>query len=157
MLPFSFELSDDGLSLQIKRQDGHNTWYDVRTGSKLVEIQKKSTKESPGYEQELESLTRGTRYTVTTTLCQNNPDDLQFVIPYREIRCMLSDQRSLILWEATDRDEAITRPISFTPDDRSLLTRFANEVGGVPFLCLLESRTGKERYRFGVPTDGRGR
>jgi hypothetical protein len=55
-----------------------------------------------------------------------------------------------VFWETgLGKSEAVTRAVSFTPDDRSVLTY--NRIEQTTWVALIEARSGKQRYRFDAP------
>jgi WD40 repeat protein len=70
-----------------------------------------------------------------------------------QIRCKRSEEDRTPLWTVrTRREKEVFWAVSFTPDDRSLLTY--NRDRKTEWVSLLEALTGKERCRFRAPVPG---
>jgi WD40 repeat protein len=66
------------------------------------------------------------------------------------LRCKQSESNSVVLWESKETEVNDTwRAISFTPDDRAVLTFIRS--GEKIWVSLLESATGNERFCFRLP------
>jgi WD40 repeat protein len=159
-------LSEDGLTLYVTdhQSDSPTAWYDLKTGKNknLQGLGKSWTKNSEKLKEELKSVTRGTRYVVAKVDDWGHPPPKGFSLtdyPRVFLRFKQSENDSSILWEtrlpADSLFEAMAQQvISFTPDDRAILTTDFFNQAETTSISLLESLTGNERCRFAFPTGG---
>jgi WD40 repeat protein len=157
-----FDVSRDGRSLLTVERNGFQgffdepaTLYNLETGSVCEGVNRDWTAE--GQCEHLVSLARtarGNRLVGTIAVRLPVFGGTGPVYGY-QVRCKQSEKDSEIIWEtkATNKEKIcqddVCWAVSFTPDDRALLS--FNHHEKTTWVSLLESTTGSERCRFRIP------
>jgi WD40 repeat protein len=153
-----YDVSTDGQSLLTVEYTGlqgttnprHATLYNLETGAVSPGVAKNWIREDK--EEELLSLAHAcTRHSVVATIAaRGRPKFGLGTSEYRYlIRCKQSEDDPMLLWKTKDieLDFGYWRAVSFTPDDRAILTLHRDKT---TYVSLLESITGNERCRFRI-------
>ena len=171
-----FDLTNDGKSLlAVNYAPGsfssrlsdwyptHSRLYDVKTGAARQAFVPNWIKRGPDKRDEAESAIWVNTYPVAIAYGSKGSTAVATIVSpsfgfgagsydHYALRYKRSEKESLFVWETKELEPGqVTRAVSFTPDDRAILT--FNRRQQTTWISLLESATGNERCRFTIPVD----